>query len=112
MVTMGCLREEFLRLPKKDQDILSRYFGVYGFPKADLQEIAMWNLLKESAVEKAKDQVLKHLRDRSRDSFAWELRRSRQMVAQFQRSCLSDCCCDRISIIDWLIAKAKVTFSG
>ena len=82
MVTMECLREEFLRLSKKEQDILGRYFGVYGFPKADLQEIAMRNLLKESGVEKAKDQALKHLRDRCWDSFACKLRRARQMVAQ------------------------------
>ena len=82
MVTMECLREEFLRLSRKEQDILGRYFGVYGFPKADLQEIAMRNLLKESGVEKAKDQALKHLRDRCRDSFAWKLRRARRMVAQ------------------------------
>ena len=82
MVTMECLREEFLRLSKRDQDILGRYFGVYGFPKADLQEIAVRNLLKESGVEKAKDQALKHLRDRCRDSFAWKLRRARRMVAQ------------------------------
>lgn len=82
MVTMECLREEFLRLSKKEQDILGRYFGVYGFPKADLQEIAVRNLLKESGVEKAKDQALKHLRDQCRDSLAWKLRRAKQMVAQ------------------------------
>ena len=82
MVTMECLREEFLRLSKRDQDILGRYFGVYGFPKADLQEIAIRNFLKEAGVEKAKDQALKHLRDQYRDSFAWELRRARRMVAQ------------------------------
>lgn len=82
MVTMECLREEFLRLSKKEQDILGRYFGVYGFPKAALQEIAMRNLLKESGVEKAKDQALKHLRDRCQSSLAWKLRRARRMVAQ------------------------------
>lgn len=82
MVTMECLWEEFLRLSKKEQDILGRYFGVYGFPKADLQEIAMRNFLKESGVEKAKDQALKHLRDRCRDSFAWKLRQARRMVTQ------------------------------
>lgn len=81
MVTMECLREEFLRLSKKEQDILGRYFGVYGFPKADLQEIAVRNLLKESGVEKAKDQALKHLRDRCRDSFAWALHRAKRMMA-------------------------------
>ena len=82
MVTMECLREEFLQLSKKEQDILGRYFGVYGFPKSDLQEIAVRNRMKESGVEKAKDQALKHLRDRCRDSFAWKLRRARRMVAQ------------------------------
>ena len=82
MVTMECLREEFLRLSKRDQDILGRYFGVYGFSKSDLKEIAIRNLLKESGVEKAKDQALKHLRDRCMDTFAWKLRRARQMVTQ------------------------------
>lgn len=82
MVTMECLREEFLRLSKRDQDILGRYFGVYGFPKSDLREIAVRNRMKESGVEKAKDQALKHLRDRCRDSFAWKLRWARQMVTQ------------------------------
>ena len=82
IVTMECLREAFLRLSKKEQDILGRYFGVYGFPKADLREIAVRNRMKESGVEKAKDQALKHLRDQYRDSFAWELRWARRMVAQ------------------------------
>lgn len=36
-VTMDCLHEEFMQLSKKDQDILGRYFGVYGFPKSDLR---------------------------------------------------------------------------
>ena len=82
MVTMECLREEFLRLSKRDRDILGRYFGVYGFPKADLQEIAVRNLLKEAGVEKAKDQAIKRLQDRCQSSLAWKLRRARRMVAQ------------------------------
>ena len=81
-LTMKCLREEFMRLSKRDQEILGRYFGVYGFPKADLQEIAMRNLLKESGVEKAKDQALKHLRAQCRDSFAWTLRRAKRLVLE------------------------------
>ena len=72
MVTMECLREEFLQLSKKEQDILGRYFGVYGFPKADLREIAVRNRMKESGVEKATEQALKHLQDRCQHSFAWE----------------------------------------
>ena len=80
MVTMECLREEFLRLSKRDRDILGRYFGMYGFPKADLQEIAVRNLLKESGVEKAKDQAIKRLQDRCQSSLAWKLRRARRMM--------------------------------
>ena len=82
MVTMECLREEFLQLSKKEQDILGRYFGVYGFPKADLREIAVRNRMKESGVQNAKDQALKRLQDRCRDSFAWKLRQARRMVSQ------------------------------
>ena len=82
MVTMECLREEFLQLSKKEQDILGRYFGVYGFPKADLREIAVRNRMKEFGVEKATEQALKHLQDRCQHSFAWELRRARRMVSQ------------------------------
>lgn len=80
-LTIECLREEFMQLSKKDQDILGRYFGVYGFPKSELQEIAMRNLLKKSGVEKAKDQAVKRLRNRCLDTFAWKLRQARQMVA-------------------------------
>ena len=80
MVTMECLREEFLRLSKRDRDILGRYFGVYCNPKADLQEIAVRNLLKESGVEKAKDQAIKRLQDRCQSSLAWKLRRARRMM--------------------------------
>ena len=80
MVTMECLREKFLRLSKRDRDILGRYFGVYGFPQADLQEIAVRNLLKESGVEKAKDQAIKRLQDRCQSSLAWKLRRARRMM--------------------------------
>lgn len=82
MVAMECLREEFLQLSKKEQDILGRYFGVDGFPKADLREIAVRNRMKESGVENAKDQALKRLQDRCRDSFAWKLRQARRMVSQ------------------------------
>lgn len=54
-LTMKCLQEEFMQLSKRDQDILGRHFGVYGFPKSDLREIAMRNRMKESGVEKARE---------------------------------------------------------
>ena len=80
MLTMECLREEFLQLSKKDQEILGRCFGVYGHPKSDLREIAVRNRMKESGVEKAKNQAIQRLRDRCLDSLGWKLRRARRMV--------------------------------
>lgn len=80
ILTMECLREEFMRLSKRDQDILGRYFGVYGHPKSDLREIAMRNRMKESGVEKAKDQAIQRLRERCLDSLAWKLSRAKRMV--------------------------------
>ena len=77
---MECLREEFMQLSKKDQEILGQCFGVYGHPKSDLREIAMRNRMKESSVEKAKNQAIKRLRDRCQNSLAWKLRRTRRMV--------------------------------
>ena len=82
MLTMECLREEFLQLSKKDQEILGRCFGVYGHPKSDLKEIAVRNRMKESGVEKAKNQAIKRLQDRCLDSLAWKLRRAKRMVEQ------------------------------
>lgn len=79
-LTMECLREEFLQLTQKDQEILGRCFGVYGHPKSELREIAMRNRMKESGVEKAKDQAIKRLRDRCQNSLAWKLRRAKRMV--------------------------------
>ena len=80
MVTMECLQEEFQQLSKKDQEILGRCFGVYSHPKSDLKEIAVHNRMKESGVEKAKNQAIQRLRDRCLDSLAWKLRRARRMV--------------------------------
>ena len=79
-LTMACLQEEFLQLSKKDQEILGQCFGVYGHPKSDLREIAMRTRMKESGVEKAKDQAIKRLRDRCQNSLAWKLRRARRMI--------------------------------
>lgn len=79
-MTMKCLREEFMRLSKRDQEILGRYFGVYGFPKSDLREIAMRNRMKEPGVEKAKEQALKHLQNRFQGSFARKLQRAKHLV--------------------------------
>lgn len=79
-LTMECLREQFQRLSKREQDILGRSFGVFGYTKADLREIAIRNRLREDGVEKAKKQALKKLREWCLDSMAWKLRRARHMV--------------------------------
>ena len=80
MLTMECLREEFLQLSKKDQEILGRCFGVYGHPKSELREIAMRSRMKESGVEKAKNQAIQRLRDRCLDCLVWKLRWASRMI--------------------------------
>ena len=82
MLTVECLQEEFQKFFKKDHDILGRCFGVYGYHKSELREIAMRTRMKESGVGKSKDQAVKRLRERCLNSFAWKLRRARRMVAQ------------------------------
>ena len=77
---MECLREQFQRLSKREQDILGRSFGVFGYTKADLREIAIRNRLREDGVEKAKKQAMKKLRERCLNSMAWKLRRASRMV--------------------------------
>lgn len=84
-VTLDCLREEFLALPKRDQDILGRCFGVFGYDKCELREIAIRNRLREDGVEKAKNRALERLRNRCLDSLAWKLRRARAMVDRTRR---------------------------
>lgn len=88
-LTMKCLREEFMQLSKRDQEILGRCFGVYGYPKSELREIAMRNRIKESGVEKARDQALKHLRERCMDSFSWKLRKARRMIERVSLTSVS-----------------------
>ena len=80
VLTMKSLREQFQSLSKREQDILGRSFGVFGYTKTDLREIAIRNRLREDGVEKAKKQALKKLRERCLDSTAWKLRKARRMV--------------------------------
>lgn len=60
-VCVELLREMFDVLPKKDRDILGKFFGIFGFEKTPLKEIGMYHMMKESAVEKAKDRAIKKL---------------------------------------------------
>ena len=60
-VCIELLRELFDALPKKDRDILGKCYGVFGFHQTPLKDIGMYHMMKESAVEKAKDRALKKL---------------------------------------------------
>ena len=50
-------------LSKKDRDILGKTCGVFGYPEATLKEIGMYHMMKESAVEKAKNRAVEKLRE-------------------------------------------------
>ena len=62
-VCIKLLRELFDTLPKKDRDILGKAYGVFGYPEATLKEIGMYHMMKESAVEKAKNRAVEKLRE-------------------------------------------------
>ena len=62
-VCIELLRELFDTLPKKDRDILGKTCGVFGYPEATLKEIGMYHMMKESAVEKAKNRAIEKLRE-------------------------------------------------
>ena len=62
-VCIGLLRELFNALPKKDRDILGKTCGVFGYSEATLKEIGMYHMMKESAVEKAKNRAVEKLRE-------------------------------------------------
>ena len=62
-VCIELLRELFDTLPKKDRDILGKTCGVFGYPEATLKEIGIYHMMKESAVEKAKNRAVEKLRE-------------------------------------------------
>ncbi|MEA4954319.1 MAG: hypothetical protein VB096_02215 [Pseudoflavonifractor sp.] len=57
----------FLALPKKEQDILGKCYGVFGYAQAPLDEIAMYHFMKTDAVEKARNRALVHLQKLMRE---------------------------------------------
>ena len=61
-VCIELLKELFDALPKKDRDILGKSYGVFGYRKTALKEIGMYHMMKESAVEKAKNRTVEKLR--------------------------------------------------
>ena len=61
-VCIELLRELFNALPKKDRDILGKVYGVFGYSEVALKEIGMYHMMKESAVEKAKNRAVEKLK--------------------------------------------------
>ena len=62
-VCIELLQDLFDALSKKDRDILGKTCGVFGYPEMTLKEIGMYHMMKESAVEKAKNRAVKKLRE-------------------------------------------------
>lgn len=60
-VCVELLREMFDALPKKDRDILGKFYGIFEFEKTELKEIGMYHMMREPAVIKAKDRAIKKL---------------------------------------------------
>lgn len=58
----------FLLLPKKEQDILGKCYGVFGYRQAPLDEIAMYHFMKTDAVEKARKRALGKLQKFMREN--------------------------------------------
>lgn len=81
-LSMECMEEAFYQLPQREQDILGRSFGVFGYPNSDLRDIAIRCRMKEDGVEKAKGRALRELRALCLNSFAWKLRRAGRMIDQ------------------------------
>jgi len=61
-VCIELLKELFDALPKKDKDILGKVYGVFGYPEVALKEIGMYHMMKESAVEKAKNRAVEKMK--------------------------------------------------
>ncbi len=57
------LKELFDSLTKREQDIIGKTFGVFDYDKQPLRDIAMYHLMREDAVEKAKARALKKMKD-------------------------------------------------
>ena len=61
-ICIELFRELFDTLPKKGRDILGKARGVFGYPEATLKEIGMYHMMKESAVEKAKNRAVEKMK--------------------------------------------------
>lgn len=75
-----CLRLAYAGLSKREQDILDKSFGLNGQPEESLADIAMYHMISEDAVEKAKKRALGKLRKALEKSEYAILRAARREV--------------------------------
>ncbi len=81
---MEYMEELFQTLTRKERDILGKCYGVFGYAKAPLREIAMYHMIKEDGVEKAKNRALQKLRDRYPNSRMGEWDRIVRLMNYFR----------------------------
>ena len=67
-ICIELLKELFQSLSEKDRNILGQAFGVFGYKKKALDEIAFEEMMKIDGVEKAKKRALEKLRKKYPDS--------------------------------------------
>ena len=67
-IWLGLLPEVFDKLEERDKYILGHFFGVYGYEKKTLNELAFEEVLTMNGIYKAKEASLKRLRDIYYDS--------------------------------------------
>lgn len=81
LLTMEYLREEFLQLSKKDQELGISVLACTVISSLIWGEIALCNLMKKSSIEESKNLALKRLQNRCLDKpLAWKLRKASRMV--------------------------------
>ncbi len=74
------LKELFNSLPRKDKDILGKFYGVFSYEKKPLEDIGKYHMIKPDAVEKAKKKALKKLQKNFSESrLRWWIRLNRQL---------------------------------
>ena len=61
-IRMEYFKELFEVLPRRDKDILGKYYGVFGCKKESIEDIAMYHFLTEERVREARDKSLEKLR--------------------------------------------------
>lgn len=75
-IWLSLLPEVFEQLEERDKYILGHFFGVYGYEKKTLDELAFEEMLSMNGIYKAKEAALQRLREIYRDSDLYIWRRA------------------------------------